>query len=35
MVEFWMQRQIAIFAFNGDPMCVIHALINMSFIQRL
>ena len=28
MVEFWMQRKVAIFAFNGDPMCVIHALIN-------
>ena len=28
MAEFWMQRKVAIFAFNGDAMCVIHALIN-------
>lgn len=28
MVQFWMQRKVAIFAFTGDPMCVIHALIN-------
>ncbi|NPV50960.1 MAG: cytoplasmic protein [Candidatus Methanofastidiosum sp.] len=23
-----MQRKVAIFAFNGDPMCIVHALIN-------
>ncbi len=28
MAEFWMQRKVAIFAFNGNPMCIVHALIN-------
>jgi len=28
MVQFWMQRKVAIFAFSGDPMCIIHTLIN-------